>query len=76
MQQQRYPKQFQNMSDEFEVALWVSQHQRILNLAIDIRDAKSITIPANEDEFGGSQIHHTSISYPISTTLPEINQVW
>ena len=62
------------MSNEFEVALWVAQHQRILNLAIDIRNAKLTNIPANKDKFGGSQLN-TSILYPISSTLPEIDQV-
>ncbi|RGB30558.1 hypothetical protein C1646_765220 [Rhizophagus diaphanus] len=43
------PKQFQDMSNEFEVALWVAKHSRILNLALEIQKSKSTQITsANE----------------------------
>jgi hypothetical protein len=65
-----YPTQFQNMSNEFEVALWVAQHPRILNLAKEIQNAKSTSI--NER----SQVLSSASSYPTSsTTSLEIDQV-
>jgi hypothetical protein len=60
------------MSNEFEIALWVAHHQRILNLAINIRNSMAISVPVNE-ESETSQIP-ISTSYPISN-LSEISQV-
>lgn len=57
------------MSNEFEVALWVAQHPRILNLAKEIQNAKLTSI--NER----SQVLSTP-SYPTSSTTPlEVDQV-
>jgi hypothetical protein len=47
------------MNNEFEVALWVAQHPRILNLAKEIQSAKST--PINEDS-------HVLSSYPSNST--------
>src|SRR5256885_7606729 len=44
------PPQFQNMSNEFEVAQWVAHHQRILNLAINISNGMATSIPADKEE--------------------------
>lgn len=32
------------MTNEFEVALWVAQHPRILKLALEIQNAKSTSV--------------------------------
>ena len=63
----QYPIQFQNMSNEFEVALWVAQHPRILNLAKEIQNAKLTSVIST------NQV----LSAPISsdTTPPEVDQV-
>ena len=39
------------MNNEFEVALWVAQHPRILNLAKEIQSAKSTPINEKSQEF-------------------------
>lgn len=67
------PIQFQDMSNEFEVALWVAKHSRILNLALEIQKAKSTPITT---ENKSSQILNAP-SNPTSTTtiLQEIDQV-
>jgi len=46
--------QFQHMSNEFETAVWLANHSRILNLALEIKNAKSIPI-TNEEKSQGSQ---------------------
>jgi hypothetical protein len=48
------PAQFQCMNNEFDVATWLANHPRILNLALDIKNAKSIQI-TNEENPQGSQ---------------------
>ena len=42
------------MNNEFEVAVWLANHPRILNLALNIKNAKSIPI-INEENPQGSQ---------------------
>ena len=42
------------MNSEFEVAVWLANHPRILNLALDIKNAKSMPI-TNEERSQGSQ---------------------
>lgn len=61
------------MSNEFEIALWVAHHQRILNLATDIRNSMAVNVSMNEKESEISQIP-ISTSYSLST-IPEISQV-
>ena len=67
------PAQFQSMNNEFEVALWVAQHPRILNLAKEIQDAKSTPITTNEEFQILTTTLHPTISN--STMSPEIDQV-
>lgn len=58
------------MDNEFEVALWVSQHPRILNLAKEIQSAKST--PINEE----SHESHVNLSYSSNSStvvLPELD---
>ena len=42
------------MNSEFEVAVWLANHPRIINLALDIKNAKSMSI-TNEESSQGSQ---------------------
>ena len=42
------------MDNEFEVAIWLANRPRILNLALDIKNAKSMSI-TNEDSSQGLQ---------------------
>lgn len=66
-----YPKAFHNMSNEFEVAVWIAQHPRILNLAIEIQNAKSTLV--NKE---GSQVQEVQASTSYSNITPlEIDQV-
>jgi hypothetical protein len=59
------------MDNEFEAAVWVADRPRILNLALEIKKAKTMPVnSANES----SQILDIP-SYSISTTLTEIDQV-
>lgn len=37
------------MNSELEVAVWLAKHPRILNLALDIKNAKSIPITNEEN---------------------------
>ena len=71
--QPKYPTQFQKMSNEFEVALRVAHHQRILNLAINIRDSMMVSISADGEGSETPQMP-ISTSYPVST-FSEISQV-
>ena len=71
--QPKYPTQFQKMSNEFEVALWVAHYQRILNLAINIRDSMMVSISADGEGSETPQMP-ISTSYPVST-FSEISQV-
>jgi len=51
------------MNNEFEVALWVAQHPRILNLAKEIQSAKSTPINEKSQEF-------SSYSSSSNTAMP------
>jgi hypothetical protein len=42
------PMQFQHMTSEFDVAKWLANHSRILNLALAIRNAKLMPITNEE----------------------------
>jgi hypothetical protein len=58
------------MNNEFEVALWVAQHPRILNLALGIHNAKSTpTTPVNETPQALIPL------YPTNTMPLEVDQV-
>ena len=70
------PPQFQNMSNEFEVAQWVAHHQKILNLAINISNGMATSIPADKEETETSSVILHPFSYSsIGSTLSEISQV-
>ena len=51
------------MNNEFEVALWVAQHPRILNLAKEIQSAKSTLINEKSQEI-------SSYSSSSNTAMP------
>src|SRR2546430_1368622 len=51
------------MNNEFEVALWVAQHPRILNLAKEIQSAKLTPINEKSQEF-------SSYSSSSNTAMP------
>jgi hypothetical protein len=40
------------MNSEFEVAVWLANHPRILNLALEIKNAKSMPITNKESPQG------------------------
>jgi hypothetical protein len=42
------------MNSEFEVAVWLVEHPRIINLALDIKNAKSTSV-TNEENPRSSQ---------------------
>jgi len=72
VEETRFPAQFNNMNNEFEIALWVAQHLRILNLAKEIQNAKSTPITSTKES---SQVL-SALLYPTSIiTSPEIDQV-
>lgn len=59
------------MNNEFEIALWVAQHPRILNLAKEIQNAKSTPITTTLT----NETSQVFSSAPISnTTSQEINR--
>ena len=64
------------MSNEFEVAMWVAQHPRILNLAKEIQNAKStpITTTSTTSTNETLQVFSNAPTSNTSTTQ-EINQV-
>ncbi|CAG8690257.1 877_t:CDS:2, partial [Rhizophagus irregularis] len=73
-QQPKFPSQFHNMTNEFEIALWLAYHQRILNLAISIRNGMSTRV--NEEECETSLISNLSHEAVLQSglSLPEIDQ--
>ena len=73
--QSKRPMQFQNMTNEFEIAYWLAYHKRILDLAISIRNGM-MTSADEEYETTASSSSHTlsKVSFePVSP--PEIDQV-
>lgn len=74
-QQPKFPSQFHNMTNEFEIALWLAHHQRILNLAINIRNGMSTRVIEEECETSlTSNLSHKAVLQS-GSSLPEIDQV-
>ncbi|EXX50275.1 hypothetical protein RirG_101570 [Rhizophagus irregularis DAOM 197198w] len=73
-QQPKFPSQFHNMTNEFEIALWLAYHQRILNLAISIRNGMSTKVNEEECETSlTSNLSHEAVLQS-GSSLPEIDQ--
>ncbi|CAG8747605.1 2871_t:CDS:2, partial [Funneliformis caledonium] len=71
--QQKRSTQFQNMSNDFEIAHWVARHKKVLNLVINIRNG----MMSNADEHDETTLTSSSrqqISIENVLSPPEIEQ--
>lgn len=74
--QPKTPMQFQNVSNEFEIAYWLAHHKSILDLAINIRNGM-MTSTDGESSISSTSSPNTLIQHsfePVSTPS-EIDQV-
>ncbi|RGB29298.1 hypothetical protein C1646_766781 [Rhizophagus diaphanus] len=73
--QSKKPIQFQNMTNEFEIAYWLAHHKSILDLAMNIRKGM-MTSSTNEESSISTSPPNTLVQHsfePVSTPL-EIDQ--
>src|SRR5207253_4261468 len=56
------PQEFTYMKNEYEIAAWVSDHKRILDLAMSIRKAKRQRIDTDSEDDVGKTIGNNRVS--------------
>ncbi|RIB05100.1 hypothetical protein C2G38_2047876 [Gigaspora rosea] len=66
------PAQFQQVDNEFEIALWLARHKRILDLATNIRNGMMTRLDEGDEEHVTTSV--SSILYEPILKLPEIDQ--
>jgi hypothetical protein len=73
--QSKKPMQFQNMTNEFEIAYWLAHHKSILDLAMNIR--KGMMTGTNEENSISTSPPNTLVQHSFETvsTPSEIDQV-
>ena len=57
------------MNNEFEVAMWLANHPRILNLALNIKNAKSIPITNEENPQDSQSLQGQSSQVEITPVI-------
>ena len=79
--QPKLPTQFQNMSNEFEIAYWLAHNKSVLNLAVNIQNGLTDKIRTDEKYETASTSttlqHYNVLSrqLPFESAPPEITQV-
>ncbi|RIB16266.1 hypothetical protein C2G38_2038714 [Gigaspora rosea] len=69
---QKRPVQFQQVDNEFEIALWLARHKRILDLATNIRNGMKTRVDERDKEHATTAV--SSILHEPTLKLPEIDQ--
>ncbi|CAG8799343.1 15213_t:CDS:2, partial [Gigaspora rosea] len=69
---QKRPAQFQQADNEFEIALWVARHKRILDLATNIRNGMMTRIDDRDERRITTSV--SSMLYEPTLKPPEIDQ--
>ncbi|CAG8492302.1 7213_t:CDS:2 [Gigaspora rosea] len=64
--------QFQQVDNEFEIALWLARHKRILDLATNIRNGMKTRVDERDKEHATTAV--SSILHEPTLKLPEIDQ--
>ncbi|CAG8551984.1 15057_t:CDS:2, partial [Gigaspora rosea] len=67
------PAQFQQVDNEFEIALWLARHKRILDLATNIRNGMMTRLDEGDEEHVTTSV--SSILHEPTLKLPEIDQL-
>ncbi|KAF0484406.1 hypothetical protein F8M41_023008 [Gigaspora margarita] len=69
---QKWPAQFQQVDNEFEIMLWLARHKRILDLATNIRNGMMTRVDEGDEEHTTTAV--SSILHEPTLKLPEIDQ--
>ena len=63
------------MNSKFKVAMWLASHPRILNLALNIKNAKSIPITDEENPQGSQSLQGQDSQVEITQVIVVCNKL-